>query len=89
MCGWPCLEAGRGQERKRITYSSVEGEQQMRQVTTEDVAGYLNNNAWRYLEALEVVRQLLIGYRFSEEGRNAIYAIMGIPFTHVLATCRK
>lgn len=47
----------------------------MGNVSTDDVAGYLSNNAWRYLEALEVLRQLLIGYRFSEEGRNAIYAI--------------
>ncbi len=47
----------------------------MGDVTTDDVAGYLNNNAWRYLETIEILRGLLNTYRLSEEGRNAIYTI--------------
>lgn len=44
-------------------------------VTTEEVSDFLNRNAWRYFEALNILKGELKAFRFTEEGRNAIYSV--------------
>lgn len=46
-----------------------------RQVSGADVATFLNENAWRYLEALRVLKDLLEEYAESDEGRDVVHSI--------------
>lgn len=44
-------------------------------ITPGQVSEYINKNAWRYLEALKITKDVITAFRFSERGRNAIYMI--------------
>ena len=46
------------------------------ELTATQVSHYLNKNAWRYLEALKIIKGFFDDFRFSEEGgRTVIYSI--------------
>jgi hypothetical protein len=47
----------------------------MAEVTSQEVAAFLNANAWRYLDVLRVVKDLLADYMASDEGRGVVYTI--------------
>jgi len=45
------------------------------ELTTTDVASFLNDNGWRYLEALALLRGLLQDYADSDEGKGVVYSV--------------
>jgi ppGpp synthetase/RelA/SpoT-type nucleotidyltranferase len=51
-----------------------------RLVTTHEVAAFLNDNEWRYLDVLRVLKDLLADYALSEEGRVVVYSIYSRGF---------
>jgi hypothetical protein len=44
-------------------------------VTSHEVAAFLNDNAWRYLDVLRVVKDLLGDYMALDEGRGVVQSI--------------
>jgi ppGpp synthetase/RelA/SpoT-type nucleotidyltranferase len=46
-----------------------------RLVTTHEVAAFLNDNAWRYLDVVRALRERLEAYALTEEGRVVVYSI--------------
>ncbi len=44
-------------------------------LTSDEVRAFINKNSRRYLEALEIVKGALRTFRFSQQGRNAIYTV--------------
>jgi ppGpp synthetase/RelA/SpoT-type nucleotidyltranferase len=47
----------------------------LRLITTHEVAAFLNDNEWRYLDVLRVLKDLLDGYALTEEGRVVVYSV--------------